>query len=157
MKVETGARSYPFAAVDTQGHGHKLFGVVTNLAWSGDEVICWLHKRCCRSEKRGSACDHEGGPGGGKFSSGDFGENAAWWWIMLLAFNLHAAMEMPALSKSWACKRMKAGRFALINIPARVLDHARCVVIRLTRSHSSFGEILDARERIAHLVPVGYG
>ncbi|MGI6385883.1 MAG: hypothetical protein ACOX2W_01925 [Desulfomonilia bacterium] len=51
----------------------------------------------------------------------------------------------PALSKGWARKRMKAVRFALINIPARVLDHARCVVIRPTRFHPSFGEILDAR------------
>jgi hypothetical protein len=150
-----GEKSYPFPTVDTQGHRYKLFGVVTNLTWSGDEVICWLHKRCGRSEEAHAIMKED--LAGGKFPSGDFGENAAWWWIMLFSFNLHAAMKMLALSKGWARKRMKAVRFALINIPARVLEHARRLVIRLTRAHPSFGEILNARERIAHLVPVGYG
>ena len=34
---------------------------------------------------------------GGKLPSGDFGENAAWWGIMLLALNLNAAMKRLAL------------------------------------------------------------
>jgi hypothetical protein len=32
---------------------------------------------------------------GGKLPSTDFGENAAWWWIMILALNLNAKI------KSW--------------------------------------------------------
>jgi hypothetical protein len=27
----------------------------------------------------------------------DFGENAAWWWIMVLAFNLNAALKSLVL------------------------------------------------------------
>ena len=38
---------------------------------------------------------------GGKLPSGDFGENAAWWWIMILAMNLNSAMKQLALGKSW--------------------------------------------------------
>ena len=30
---------------------------------------------------------------GGKLPSDDFGENAAWWWIMILAHNLNAMMK----------------------------------------------------------------
>ncbi len=30
---------------------------------------------------------------GGKLPSGDFGENAAWWMFMILAYNLNAAMK----------------------------------------------------------------
>jgi hypothetical protein len=44
---------------------------------------------------------------GGKLPSGDFGENAAWWWIMVLALNLNQAMKALVLGKSWISKRMK--------------------------------------------------
>lgn len=36
---------------------------------------------------------------GGKLPSGDFGENAAWWWIMILALNLNAAMKRLVLKR----------------------------------------------------------
>ena len=34
---------------------------------------------------------------GGKLPSGDFGENAAWWWIMILAMNLNTIMKRLGL------------------------------------------------------------
>jgi len=30
---------------------------------------------------------------GGELPSGDFGENAAWWWIMVLSLNLNVIMK----------------------------------------------------------------
>jgi hypothetical protein len=30
------------------------------------------------------------------------GENATWWWIMILAFNLNAIMKNMAMGKSWS-------------------------------------------------------
>ncbi len=55
----------------------------------------------------------------------DFGENIAWWWIMILAFNLKSAMIWLVLGGSLASKRMKAIWFSLIRIPGRVVKHAR--------------------------------
>jgi hypothetical protein len=55
---------------------------------------------------------------GGTLPSGDFGENAAWWWIMALAFHLNAALKSLVLGGQWVYTRMKAIRFHLINIPA---------------------------------------
>jgi hypothetical protein len=94
---------------------------------------------------------------GGKLPSSDFGENAAWWSIMILAFNLHAAMKQLVLKGSWATKRMKTLRFHLINLPGRVMGHARELVIRLAKGHPSLKTLLDARERIMELgcVPSG--
>jgi len=48
---------------------------------------------------------------GGKFPSGDFGENAAWWLIMVLSHNLNVLMKRLVLGDSWITKRMKAIRF----------------------------------------------
>ena len=88
---------------------------------------------------------------GGKLPSGDFGENAAWWWIMILTLNLNEAMKRLVLGESWVSRRMKAMRFALINLPGRVLAHSRRLIVRLSKGHSSFNTLLDVRERIALL------
>jgi hypothetical protein len=48
---------------------------------------------------------------GGKLPPADFGENAAWWWIMILALNLNAMMKKLVLGESWQPKRMKAVKF----------------------------------------------
>ena len=86
---------------------------------------------------------------GGKLPSGDFGVNAAWWWIMILALNLNAAMKRLALGGSWVSKRLKAVRFALINLAGRVLERSRTLIIRLSGGHPSFEILLAARRNIA--------
>ncbi len=86
--------------------------------------------------------------GGGKLPSSGFGENAAWWWIMILAFNLNGAMKRLALGEGWVSKRMKAIRFSLIGLPGRVVEHARGLIIRLVKSHPSLEVLVKARQRI---------
>jgi hypothetical protein len=88
---------------------------------------------------------------GGKLPSSAFGENAAWWWIMLLAFNLNAAMKRMILEGSWVAKRMKALRFSLIGLPGRVVNHARGLIIRLVKNHPSIEVLVKARQRIMEL------
>jgi hypothetical protein len=94
---------------------------------------------------------------GGKLPSGDFGENAAWWWIMIMALNLNAIMKRRVLGTSWTPKRMKAVRFKLINLPGRVLERSRSLIIRLTKGHPSFALLVAARRKIAMLMPAPGG
>ena len=46
---------------------------------------------------------------------------------------------------------MKAIRFSLINLPGRIMTHARELIIRLPRNHPSLTLLLDARQRIMEL------
>ena len=64
-----------------------------------------------------------------------FGANAAWWAIVVLAFNLNSAMKQLALGGDWKRKRLKAVRFGIICLPGRVVQHARRLIIRLARGH----------------------
>ncbi len=128
---------------------HKIYGIVTNRSTEGNELITWLRKRCGKSEEAHVVMKED--LAGGKLPSSDFGENAAWWSIMILAFNLNAAMKQLALGGSWVTKRMKAIRFSLINLPGRIIDHARELVIRLTHGHPSLKLLLDARQKILAL------
>ena len=145
----------PFQTLDMAGKRYKLFGVVTNMDGDGDELIPWYHERCGKSEEAHAVMKED--LAGGNFPSGDFGENAAWWWIMVLAHNLNAIMKQRALGETWINKRMKAIRFSFINLPGRVVERSRSLIIRLTQNHPSLDVLIEARRRIALLVPIPSG
>jgi len=79
------------------------------MDWEGSELINWFYQRCGKSEEAHAVMKDD--LAGGKLPSGDFGENAAWWWIMILALNLNAIMKRFVLGKKWVPKRLKAIRF----------------------------------------------
>jgi hypothetical protein len=139
----------PFPTMTMHTKRYKVFGIVTNRDTDGNELINWLHERCGKSEEAHSIMKED--LAGGKLPSADFGENAAWWSIMILAFNLTSAMKQLALQGSWTAKRMKALRFSLIHLPGRVIVHARGLTIRLVKGHPSFAALINARQRIMEL------
>jgi hypothetical protein len=145
----------PFPSMVKDRVRYKVFGVVTNMDWDGQGLIEWHYKRCGRSEQAHSVMKED--LAGGRFPSGDFGENAAWWWIMILAFNLNAALKSLVLGGKWMWKRMKAIRFSLINIPARVIERSRQLSLRLNAGDSVYGWLLSIRAKIAGLIPAPSG
>jgi hypothetical protein len=143
--------SLPFPTLQLKGRRYKVYGVVTNMDWDGAELIHWYHKRCGKSEEAHAVMKED--LAGGKLPSADFGSNAAWWWIMILAFNVNAMMKKLVLADRWQPKRMKAVRFSLINLPGRVLKRSRGLIIRLTQNHPSLELLIEARKKIAMLKP----
>jgi hypothetical protein len=144
-----GQLAFPFPTMTMHSQHYKIFGIVTNRDLDGGEIVNWLHKRCGKSEEAHSIMKED--LAGGKLPSADFGENAAWWSIMALAFNLNSAMKQLVLQGSWVTKRMKAIRFSLIGLPGRVMTHARELVIRVAQGHPSFEILLAIRQRIMEL------
>lgn len=139
----------PFPTTAFAHTQYKLFGIVTNMDWEGDQLIRWHHTRCGKSEEAHAVMKED--LAGSKLPSGDFGENAAWWWIMILAHNLNTAMKNLVLKGSWVTKRMKALRFHLISLPGRVIQRSRQLFLRLAEDHPSFALLLTARQRIMEL------
>ncbi len=139
----------PFPTMSMEKKRYKVFGVVTNRDLEGNELINWLHKRCGKSEEAHSIMKED--LAGGKLPSSEFGENAAWWWIMILGFNLNSAMKQLVLQGSWVTQRMKAIRFSLIGLPGRVMNHARGLIVRLVKNHPSLAVLVKARQRIMEL------
>jgi hypothetical protein len=147
--MEKSDGEYLFPVMQMKDQRYKVFGIVTNMDWAGQELITWLYERCGKSEEAHSAMKSDFA--GGRFPSGDFGENAAWWWIMALAYNLNALMKRLVLGESWASKRMKAIRFGIINIAGRVMERSRKLWVRISESHPSSGLLIDMRRTIAQL------
>ena len=137
----------PFPTMEMNDQRYKVFGVVTNRDLEGSELINWHNERCGKSEEVNSVMKSD--LAGGHLPSADFGENAAWWWIMVLAANLDAIMKRLVLGGEWASKRLKAVRFHLINLPGRVIDHARGLIVRISKGHSSFDLLIKARSQLA--------
>lgn len=142
----------PFPTMEMNTTRYKIFGIVTNRDIEGNTLINWLHERCGKSEEAHSIMKED--LTGGRLPSSDFGENAAWWWIMVLSLNLNSAMKQLVLTESWATKRMKALRFSLISLPGRIIKRAGQLMIRITHGHPSLTVLLEIRQRIMEL---GYG
>lgn len=143
----------PFQTVQwTAGH-YKVFGIVTSMqeadGWTGDKLINWLYKRCGKSEEAHAVMKED--LSGGKLPSAQFGSNAAWWWMMILAFNLNTAMKRLVLGETWVERRLKAIRFHLINIAGRLNRHARCLRVYLACGLEMLAMLRRAREAIAAL------
>ncbi len=136
--------------MEMPGRGwYKVTGVVTNLGIAGDELIRWYRQRCGKGEEVHGVLKED--LAGGRLPSGQFGVNAAWWAIAVLAFNLNSALKQLALGGEWVSKRLKALRFGLINLAGRVVRHARTLIIRLGRGHPSYALLVRARRRILAL------
>jgi hypothetical protein len=147
----------PFQTVEFRDCGrYKLFGVVTNrLNMPGDDLIRWHRERCGNSEKAHAVMKDD--LAGGKLPSADFGVNAAWWAVMILAMNLNVAMKRLVLGGQWATRRMKAVRLQLIALPGQVIHHARRLIVRLGSGHPSNALLLRVRQGILALAAVPSG
>jgi hypothetical protein len=143
----------PFQTFSSDGTQYKLHGLVSNMGWAGERLITFAYERCGKSEEAHSILKED--LFGGQLPSGNFGENAAWWGITVLAFNLNAAMKKFGLGPSWAAKRMKAIRFSVITLAGRIIAHARQLIITLVKDHPSFCLLVEARQRIMRLAPSG--
>ncbi len=135
---------------------YKVTGVVTNLGIPGDELIRWYRQRCGKGEEVHGVLKED--LAGGRLPSGQFGANAAWWAIAVLAFNLNSALKQLALGGEWVSKRLKALRFGIITLAGRVVRHARTLIIRTPRrisdqgrGHPSYHLLIRACRRILAL------
>ena len=73
---------------------------------------------------------------------------------MILAMNLNTILKRLVLGGSWASRRMKAIRFSFINIPGRIVERSREMIVRLVKDHPVFDIYLEARCRIKAMMPV---
>lgn len=144
----------PFQTVELGGAGqertYKLFGAVTNKTCAGDELIRWLYERCGKSEEVHSIQKED--LAGGQLPSAAFGANAAWWAIMVLAFNLNVMMKRLVLRHEWANRRMKALRYHFIDVAGMLLTHAGQLVLRLAAPAQTVTGFIDGRRRIRRLL-----
>jgi hypothetical protein len=147
--MESEQMSLPFQTMSRDGVTYKVFGIVTNMNWDGNDVIRFHDGRSGKSEEAHKVLKEDFA--GGKMPSSEFGANAAWWAIAILAMNLASAMKRVVLGGEWAKRRMKAIRFLLINVPGRIVVKARQLCLRLSGENPALELLVRMRERIREL------
>ncbi len=157
--MESDQAELPFPTIsyseDDVARRFKLFGMVTNRDLPGDELIRWHRERCGKSEEVHAVMKDD--LAGGRLPSKLFGANAAWWGAMILALNLNTLMKRLVLGAGWVTKRMKAIRYWIIDLPGRLVNHARQLTIRLSAGHPSAPLLIEARRTLAALASVPPG
>lgn len=148
-------KELPFQTIELAKTRYKLFGVVTNRDLPGDELIHWHRKRCGASEQVHHVEKAE--LAGGQFPSNKFGANAAWWQMMVLAFNLNGLMKNLVLPETLQKKKMKGLRFHVICLAGRVIRHARRMLIKVSGEAGIVELLSHIRSRLnllAHGPPI---
>ncbi len=103
----------------TRGTRYKLARAVTNGDISTGDLIWWHRQRCGKSKEVHGATKED--LAGGTLPSGRFGADAAWWQMLIVGFNLTAAMKRLILGEARVTKRFKAIRPWLINLLGRLV------------------------------------
>ena len=67
------------------------------MDWDGNALIRWFYKRCGKSEEVHSVMKED--LAGGKLPSNDFGQNAAWWWILAHMLCLTTRADVDILTQ----------------------------------------------------------
>ncbi|MCL5102975.1 MAG: IS1380 family transposase [Armatimonadetes bacterium] len=116
--------------VEMGGQAYHVHAIISNIVedWSSRQVVEWYNGRCGGGEAIHSILKSD--LAGGSLPSNRFGVNAAWWAVAVLAHNLHALLEKLAMPKDLVGSRFKRLRFHLINVPARLVNHARACCMR---------------------------
>ena len=139
----------PFPTMTFGERRYKLFGLVTNRDLPGDKLIWWSRERCGKGEEMHKIMKED--LAGGHLPSTRFGANAAWWGIMVFAFNLNSLMKRLVLPEGWAPKRLKAVRFGFIHVAGRLVFRSRQLIIRLSRVHPAYELLMEVRRRLRTL------
>jgi len=139
----------PFPSMSFGEKQYKVFGMVTNRDIPGDKLIWWHRLRCGKGEEIHKVMKED--LAGGHLPSGNFGANAAWWGMTVLALNLNSLMKRLVLPEGWAPKRLKAIRFGFINLAGRVVSRARQLIIRLSKGHPAYELLMEGRRRLMAL------
>jgi len=148
---DTPEPEYPFPVIDLQGNSYKIHALVSNRDIAAPELINWYYKRCGNSEEVHGILKND--LAGGTLPCNHFHANANWWWIAVLAHNIHSAFKLLCCDESFQKSRLKRIRFCIINIPGLVIEHGRRLIVRLNAGDSAYGLLSEIRRAICGLRP----
>jgi len=132
--------------------GHRFHAIVTNIpAWCGSAADIEHHHRlrggapeeAIRQLKQDFGLCHA--------PLQNFFGNWLWWHAAALAYNVARWIRALALPEPFRTCRGKRLRLAFFNIAARVIYHARQVILRLPRAYTHTAAFIEALTRIRAL------
>lgn len=129
---------------------YEYYPIATNLTGSAENIVHLYNQRGRMEDAIGQM---KGDFGLSAMPCSKFEANAVWVAIGILAFTFFALFKL-ALGGDWVVRKAKAFRFHILNIPGRLVRHARYVVLELCCSAEFLTFFRDCRKRCRSLVPL---
>ena len=142
---------YPFPVIALEGNRYKIHALVSNRDMAGPELIKWFYNRCGSSEEAHGILKND--LAGGTLPCNHFHANANWWWLAVIAHNIHSAFKLLCCDESLHKSRLKRIRFHIINIPGLVIEHGRSLIVRLNAGDPAYRLLSGIRRAICGLRP----
>ena len=128
---------------------YKYHPIATNLKEPAQNVVHLYNQRGRMEDGIGQL---KGDFGLSAMPCSKFEANSLWIAIGILAFTFFVLFKL-ALGGDWVVRKAKALRFHILNIPGKLLWHARYVVLELCCSAEFLEFFQDCRTRCRSLVP----
>ena len=129
------------------GNRYHYFAVVSNMwSWNGERLLRWQRERCGTVEKVVDVLKNDLATG--SVPCKRFFADAAWFRLNVLAYNVLAVMKRQSFPLSWWTYRLKALRFHLLNVAARVIVHGRRIYLKIANGHPTFPLYQEARKKL---------
>jgi len=144
------APEYPFPVMDLNGNRYKIHALVSNRDISAPERVQWYYKRCGNSEEVHGILKND--LAGGTLPCNHYHANANWWWIAVLAHNIHSAFKLLCCEESWQTSRLKRIRFHIISLAGVVVERSRSLFVRIG-CEGSYALLCGIRRTICRLRP----
>lgn len=128
---------------------YRYFGLVTNIEQKTmSAVAVEAHHRLRGGLPEGANARLKEGFGFIHAPLESFWGNAMWWHASALAYNVNVWLQTLALPEEFKNAKPKRMRVAFLNAPAKVVNHARGITLRLPRSYAYFDAFVEALSRI---------
>jgi len=125
------------------GSEAKYFVVASNQwSWAAKKLLEWQREKAGSIEAAHDVLKNE--LAAGVMPSGRFGANAAWLRMAVLSYNVMTALKRIGLPEPWLRARPKRLRFRIFCSPAKLVRHARQILVRVRRWKDELGEWIEA-------------
>jgi hypothetical protein len=120
----------------------RHFAVVTNIwDWAAGRLIEWHREKAGTIEIVNDVIKNE--LAGGVMPCRRFGADAAWFRLAVISHNVLTGLKRVAMKPEMLNARPKRLRFLYLNVPGKVVHHARKLLLRMKAAAGRIAEFLE--------------
>jgi len=128
-------------------NGYCYHAIASNRDELVAEEVVWFHNQ--RGQAENFIKELKIGFGMEQMTSGDFGANALWFALGVLAYNLTQAQKLLFMDEGWRSKTIATLRWQFIETAGRLVRHGRRLILRLATSMEKYRLFLEIRRLCA--------
>lgn len=123
--------------------------IATSMIDEAKEEVVWRYNH--RAEIENHIKEIKGGFGMDHLPSGDLRANAVYFGIGIMTYNLFIAQKMLMLPLEWQGKTIKSIRWLLVEVAGKLIEHGRCVILKIAVGMEKYKRYVEMRRRIYEL------